>query len=138
MAPEVASGGGHGNAVDWWALGIFIYEMIYGRTPFASDSNEAVLRGIVKAPLTFPNDVMLTRSEVHARDLISGLLHKDPGNRVGAKRGAGEVKAHPFFKGMNFALIRTVAPPEVPGMHRKKGTVGCDKNVRQTTPFEFF
>lgn len=138
VAPEVASGGDHGNAVDWWALGIFIYEMIYGRTPFASGSNEAILRGIVKAPLTFPNDVMLSRSEVHARDLISGLLDKDPGNRVGAKRGAGEVKAHPFFKGMNFALIRTVVPPEVPGMQRKNGTVGGDKNVRQTTPFEFF
>ncbi|KAB1222721.1 Protein kinase PINOID [Morella rubra] len=47
VAPEVASGGSHGNAVDWWAFGIFIYEMIYGRTPFAAASNETTLRNII-------------------------------------------------------------------------------------------
>ncbi|GJW54281.1 protein kinase PINOID [Tanacetum coccineum] len=53
VSPEVASGRSHGNAVDWWALGIFIYEMVYGCTPFAGASNEATLRNIVKKPLTF-------------------------------------------------------------------------------------
>lgn len=48
VAPEVASGRAHGNAVDWWAFGIFIYEMIYGRTPFAGVNNEITLRSIAK------------------------------------------------------------------------------------------
>ncbi|GFP96895.1 protein kinase pinoid [Phtheirospermum japonicum] len=122
VAPEVASGKSHGNAVDWWAFGIFIYEMIYGRTPFAGATNEATLRNIMKKSLTFPNDAPCGASELHARDLISGLLTKDPKRRLGSKRGAADVKTHPFFKGLNFALIRSVTPPSVVGVRTQKIT----------------
>lgn len=138
VAPEVASGLAHGNAVDWWAFGIFIYEMIYGRTPFAGVTNESTLRGIIKLPLTFPTDLPLSRSEMHARDLLSGLLQKEPTCRLGTKRGAAEVKTHPFFKGLNFALVRTATPPEVPGCRRENTTARNDRNVRRTAPFDFF
>ncbi|EYU43241.1 hypothetical protein ABFS82_08G127000 [Erythranthe guttata] len=122
VAPEVASGGSHGNAVDWWAFGIFIYEMVYGRTPFAGPTNEATLRGIAKRPLTFPSDVPPCggASEMHARDLITRLLNKDPNRRLGSKRGSAEVKTHPFFKGLNFALIRSVTPPILPVVRTQK------------------
>lgn len=120
VAPEVASGRSHGNGVDWWALGIFIYEMVYGRTPFAGANNEATLRNILKKPLSFPADAPCGAGEMHARDLISGLLNKDPARRLGSKRGAADVKTHPFFKGLNFALIRTVSPPCVAGIRRQK------------------
>ncbi|XP_051135880.1 protein kinase PINOID-like [Andrographis paniculata] len=116
VAPEVASGGPHGNAVDWWALGIFIYEMIYGRTPFAGSTNEATLRNIVENPVTFPPDAPCGASEAHARSLIAGLLNKDPSRRVGSRRGSADVKTHPFFKGLNFALIRSVTPPSGAGI----------------------
>lgn len=138
VAPEVASGSPHGNAVDWWALGIFIYEMIYGRTPFAGVTNEATLRSIVKMQLTFPTDTPMSSSEMHARDLISGLLAKDPICRLGSKRGAADVKTHPFFKGLNFALVRSVTPPEVPGIQRQNKAVRHDRNARRTAPFDFF
>lgn len=138
VAPEVASGMAHGNAVDWWAFGVFIYEMVYGRTPFAGASNESTLRSIVKLPLTFPAVSPLSNGEMRVRDLISGLLEKDPGCRLGSKRGAAEVKTHPFFKGLNFALIRTVAPPEVPGIGRKNTAGRNDRNVKQTAPFDLF
>ncbi|CAK9142854.1 unnamed protein product [Ilex paraguariensis] len=137
VAPEVASGTPHGNAVDWWALGIFMYEMLYGRTPFADVTNEATLRNIVKEPLTFPTDAPSSLCEKHLRDLISVLLVKDPNSRLGAKRGAADIKTHPFFNGLNFALIRTVTPPGVPGMRREKATTSVH-NARQTAPFEFF
>lgn len=120
VAPEVASGGSHGNAVDWWAFGIFIYEMVYGRTPFAGATNEATLRNIKEKPLAFPNDAPCAATEVHARSLISGLLNKDPNRRFGSKRGAADVKTHPFFKGLNFALIRSVTPPSLPGIRAQK------------------
>lgn len=116
VPPEVASGRSHGNGVDWWALGIFIYEMLYGRTPFAGANNEATLRNILKTPLAFPSDAPCGTSEAHARDLIAGLLNKEPARRLGSKRGAADVKTHPFFKGLNFALIRTVSPPCVAGI----------------------
>uniref|UniRef100_A0A453LQV5 non-specific serine/threonine protein kinase n=1 Tax=Aegilops tauschii subsp. strangulata TaxID=200361 RepID=A0A453LQV5_AEGTS len=54
VAPEVASGGGHGASVDWWAYGVFLYELLYGRTPFVGATNEATLRNIVRAPLECP------------------------------------------------------------------------------------
>ncbi|XP_057544945.1 protein kinase PINOID [Amaranthus tricolor] len=111
IAPEVASGNSHGNAVDWWAFGIFMYEMIYGRTPFAGASNTATLRNILKKPLTFPTHTPSTTCEAHARDLISQLLKKDPAIRLGSSRGAADVKTHPFFKGLNFALVRSLTPP---------------------------
>ncbi|XP_075502901.1 protein kinase PINOID-like [Primulina tabacum] len=135
VAPEVATGRPHGNAVDWWAFGIFIYEMIYGRTPFGGANNEATLRNITKQPLAFPDGWRCGASEVHARGMISGLLNKDPDRRLGSKRGAAEVKTHPFFKGLNFALIRSMVPPNsVPGIRRHKTvTSRC-----QTPPFNVF
>ncbi|XP_065882111.1 protein kinase PINOID [Euphorbia lathyris] len=131
VAPEVASGGSHGNAVDWWALGIFIYELIYGRTPFAASSNEHTLRNIVKKPLSFPTQSPSSSLDQHARDLISGLLNKDPNNRLGSKRGAAEVKTHPFFKGLNFALIRTVPPP-------RQRTSTYYQGKPKSTAFDYF
>ncbi|KAK7818776.1 protein kinase PINOID [Quercus suber] len=78
VSPEVASGGSHSNAVDWWAFGIFIYEMIYGCTPFAAPSNKTTLCNIIKKPLEFLMSLTPpSASELHVRDLISGLLNKD-------------------------------------------------------------
>ncbi|KAL5577324.1 hypothetical protein UlMin_019023 [Ulmus minor] len=143
VSPEVASGRSHGNAVDWWAYGIFIYEMIYGRTPFAAPSNESTLLNIVKRPLAFPTPTPSSSLEHHARDLISGLLDKDPTRRLGSKRGAADVKKHPFFKGLNLALIRSLPPPEVPGLRRQRTTpVGqvkaSNSSSRQSTAFDYF
>lgn len=137
VAPEVASGGSHGNAVDWWAMGIFIYELIYGRTPFAAPSNELTLRNIVEKPLSFPTHCAYSSLELHARDLISGLLNKDPSSRIGSKRGSADVKAHPFFKGLNFALIRTAIPPEIPGL-RKQRTAKFYEEKPKSTAFDYF
>ncbi|MBA0829204.1 hypothetical protein Goarm_013823 [Gossypium armourianum] len=139
VSPEVASGGSHGNAVDWWSFGIFIYEMIYGRTPFAAPSNELTLRNIVKKPLAFPTHSPSSLLEHHARDLISGLLNKDPNARLGSKRGAADVKTHPFFKALNFALIRSVTPPEIPGLRRQStASYFQPKSEEQSTAFDFF
>lgn len=141
VSPEVASGRSHGNAVDWWAFGIFIYEMIYGRTPFAAPSNENTLRNIVKKPLTFPTQCPSSSIERHARDLISGLLIKDPSSRLGSKRGAADVKTHPFFNGLNLALIRSVTPPQVPGlMKRHKTMPSREQKIKkqQSTGFDYF
>lgn len=140
VAPEVASGGSHGNAVDWWAFGVFLYEIIYGRTPFAAPTNDVILRNIVKRPLTFPTDSPATMFELHARGLISGLLNKDPTKRLGSRRGAAEVKVHPFFKGLNFALIRTLTPPEIPSDVRKpkKSATFGGRSSNKPAAFDYF
>ncbi|KAK1306450.1 Protein kinase PINOID 2 [Acorus calamus] len=120
LAPEVISGLGHGSEVDWWTLGVFMYELLFGRTPFKGEDNEKTLINIIKQPLRFPRlDINSTSCRdieelVKARDLISRLLVKNPKRRIGSLRGAVEIKRHEFFKGVNWALIRTVKPPEVP------------------------
>nr|KYP45154.1 Protein kinase G11A [Cajanus cajan] len=136
VSPEVASGNSHGNAVDWWSLGIFMYEMLYGRTPFVGPSNEATLRNIIKKPLAFPTATPSGALEMHAQDLISALLQKDPNRRLGSKRGAADVKNHPFFAGLNLALIRMLTPPDLPSLRRHKTTPAND-NTR-LTPFDYF
>ncbi|KAF3555285.1 hypothetical protein F2Q69_00011303, partial [Brassica cretica] len=139
VAPEVASGGSHGNAVDWWAFGVFLYEIIYGRTPFVAPTNDVILRNIVKRQLNFPTDTPATMFELHARSLISGLLNKDPSKRLGSRRGAAEVKVHPFFKGLNFALIRTLTPPEIPSdVRRPKKAATFSGRSNKPAAFDFF
>ncbi|KAE8706606.1 Protein kinase PINOID [Hibiscus syriacus] len=139
VSPEVASGGSHGNAVDWWAFGVFVYEMIYGLTPFAAPSNELTLRNIVERPLAFPTQSPSSLLEHHARDLISALLNKDSNARLGSKRGAADIKTHPFFKSLNFPLIRSVAPPEIPRI-RRQSTSTCNQtnSEEQSTAFDYF
>ncbi|XP_078443484.1 D6 protein kinase like 2 [Wolffia australiana] len=110
LAPEIVRGEGHGSAVDWWTLGIFLYELLFGRTPFKGAGNRATLFNVVGQPLKFP----AAEASVAARDLIRGLLAKEPGHRLGGKRGAAEIKQHPFFHGVNWALIRCATPPEIP------------------------
>ncbi|KAK1261983.1 Protein kinase G11A [Acorus gramineus] len=111
LAPEIIKGEGHGSAVDWWTFGIFLHELLYGKTPFKGSGNRATLFNVVGQQLRFPDAPATSYS---SRDLIRGLLVKEPQHRLGVKRGATEIKQHPFFEGVNWALIRCSTPPEVP------------------------
>ncbi|XP_020147212.1 serine/threonine-protein kinase D6PK [Aegilops tauschii subsp. strangulata] len=111
LAPEIIKGEGHGSAVDWWTLGVFLHELLYGRTPFKGSGNRATLFNVVDQQLRFPESPSTSYA---ARDLVRGLLVKEPQQRLGVKRGAAEIKQHPFFEGVNWALIRCSTPPEVP------------------------
>ncbi|KAJ1390205.1 Serine/threonine-protein kinase, active site [Sesbania bispinosa] len=123
LAPEVILGQGHGSAVDWWTFGVFLYEMLYGRTPFKGENNEKTLVNILKQPLSFPRIAVSSSSEyeemVKVQDLISKLLVKNPNKRIGSCMGSAEIKRHEFFKGVNWALIRSIRPPEVPADKNK-------------------
>ncbi|WCJ23017.1 Protein kinase superfamily protein [Euphorbia peplus] len=111
LAPEIIKGEGHGSAVDWWTFGIFLHELLYGKTPFKGSGNRATLFNVVGQQLRFPDSPATSYA---SRDLIRGLLVKEPNQRLGVKRGATEIKQHPFFEGVNWALIRCSTPPEVP------------------------
>ncbi|OIV90368.1 hypothetical protein TanjilG_19777 [Lupinus angustifolius] len=111
LAPEIIKGEGHGAAVDWWTFGVFLYELLYGKTPFKGSNNEETLANVVLQSLRFPDTPFVS---FHARDLIRGLLVKEPESRLGSQKGAAEIKQHPFFEGLNWALIRCAIPPELP------------------------
>ncbi|KAA8548150.1 hypothetical protein F0562_004589 [Nyssa sinensis] len=111
LAPEIIKGEGHGSAVDWWTFGIFLYELLFGKTPFKGAGNRATLFNVVGQPLRFPESPAVSFA---ARDLIRGLLVKEPQHRLAYRRGATEIKQHPFFQNVNWALIRCTNPPDVP------------------------
>lgn len=109
VSPEVVRGDGHEFAVDWWALGILTYEMLYGTTPFKGKNRKETFRNILmKEPEFIGKRTPLT-------DLIGRLLEKDPTKRLGYMRGACEIKEHVFFKGVQWDLLTEVLrPPFIP------------------------
>ncbi|KAJ4818282.1 Protein kinase superfamily protein [Rhynchospora pubera] len=124
LAPEIIKGQGHGSAVDWWTFGIFLYELLHGATPFRGNGNRATLCNVLEQPLRFPENPNVSSA---ARDLIRGLLIKDPLKRIAYRRGATEIKQHPFFEGVNWALIRSSAPPFIPDPVDFKQFAGKDQ-----------
>lgn len=105
VAPEIVSGDGHDFAVDWWSLGIVLYEMLYGHTPFrGSNRKETFYRILTKSP-------ELTGETTPLRDLIRKLLEKDPTRRIEVE----EIKGHDFFACMNWVSITQISrPPYIP------------------------
>ncbi|XP_022261454.1 ribosomal protein S6 kinase alpha-4 isoform X1 [Canis lupus familiaris] len=106
MAPEIIrSKSGHGKAVDWWSLGILLFELLTGASPFTLEGERntqaEVSRRILKCSPPFP-----PRIGPVAQDLLQRLLCKDPKKRLGAgPQGAQEVKNHPFFQGLDWAAL---------------------------------
>ncbi|KAG7549376.1 Protein kinase domain [Arabidopsis thaliana x Arabidopsis arenosa] len=142
LAPEIIKGEGHGAAVDWWTFGIFLYELLYGKTPFKGATNEETIANVVLQSLKFPDNPNVS---FQAKDLIRGLLVKEPENRLGTEKGAAEIKRHAFFEGLNWALIRCAIPPELPDFydygvpnHEGKSNYLDCKAVGEHLEFELF
>ncbi|XP_052038009.1 serine/threonine-protein kinase N3 isoform X2 [Apodemus sylvaticus] len=112
LAPEVLTQEAYTRAVDWWGLGVLLYEMLVGECPFPGDTEEEVFECIVNADV--PNPHFLS---VQGLELIQKLLQKSPEKRLGAgEQDAEEIKVQPFFRTTNWQalLARTVQPPFVP------------------------
>lgn len=96
LPPEVLDRTGHGTSVDWWALGMVLYEMLTGLPPWYTRNRQKLFDRLRRAPLTFPDIVM-----PNARHLICSLLQRNPAERLGSKN-AKEVRDHPFFAEINW------------------------------------
>lgn len=131
VSPEVVRAEGHEFAVDWWALGVLAYEMLYGITPFRGKNRKETFRNVVmKTPEFIGKPTALT-------DLIGRLLEKDPTRRLGYSRGASEVKEHEFFRGLRWELLTDVLrPPFLPS--REEEDLTQDPTARRTTVREYF
>ena len=108
LAPEVLNSTGHTSSIDWWELGIFIHEMVFGTTPFRANKREQTFHNIVHQPLDFPSTPPVSGE---LKDLLRQLLQRDPSVRLGTQGGAEEVKAHPFFRNVDWALLRWAKAP---------------------------
>lgn len=110
VAPEILWGKGHGTAVDWWAFGILLYEMVYGKTPFKGSTRKETFYNILcKEP---PE---LSEPWSPLKDLLRRLLVKEPTLRLGFISDAQEIKNHEFFEGVRWDELEYVSrPPFVP------------------------
>ncbi|NWV00525.1 ROCK2 kinase, partial [Upupa epops] len=117
ISPEVLKSQGgdgyYGRECDWWSVGVFLFEMLVGDTPFYADSLVGTYSKIMdhKNSLHFPDDVEISK---HAKNLICAFL-TDRDVRLG-RNGVEEIKHHPFFKSdqWNWENIRETAAPVVP------------------------
>lgn len=133
LSPEVILNRGHGKAVDWWSLGILIYEMLVGTVPFGPcetpvEVYECIIRGQIRY-----NDI--AGLSAPARDIIQGLLQVDRTRRLGNMRdGERDVKNHLWFKDVNWDDIaaKRVEPPWLPLVHHN----GDPSNYEEYEPEE--
>ena len=93
LAPEVLEDTDYGRAVDWWGLGVVMYEMMCGKLPFYSRDHDTLFELILVKEAQFPPTL-----SVEAKSLLSHLLVKDPKRRLGGgPEDAKEIMVHPFF-----------------------------------------
>ncbi|KAJ7418594.1 cAMP-dependent protein kinase catalytic subunit PRKX [Willisornis vidua] len=112
LAPEVIQSKGHGRAVDWWALGILIFEMLSGFPPFFDDNPFGIYQKILAGKIDFPRHL-----DLYVKDLIKKLLVVDRTRRLGnMKNGADDVKRHRWFRSIDWDAVpqRRLKPPIVP------------------------
>ncbi|CDK27178.1 unnamed protein product [Kuraishia capsulata CBS 1993] len=132
IAPEVIRNKGHTSAVDWWTLGIFIYEMIFGTTPFKGATRNQTFSNVLKHEVQFPDHSSshYASTTSNCRNVIKKLLIKDELKRLGSKNGAADIKAHPFFKNTQWALLRNQKPPMIPVFSAKKDSGSHSKDSK--------
>eukprot|EP00698_Gefionella_okellyi_P012657 TRINITY_DN3420_c0_g1_i3.p1 TRINITY_DN3420_c0_g1~~TRINITY_DN3420_c0_g1_i3.p1 ORF type:complete len:378 (+),score=90.27 TRINITY_DN3420_c0_g1_i3:959-2092(+) len=118
LAPELLLGTGHSFAVDWWSLGVTLFEMLTGRTPFDGETTQDVFHGIMRSNIVWPEDIEISHV---ARDCVERLCTRDPGKRLGAY-GADEIRAHPFFAEFPWSAPATAVPPFIPEVESDNDT----------------
>ena len=139
LAPEMVEKEGHDAGIDWWALGILIYEMIVGIPPFYHKDRERMFRMITTKPVKYPDmkwHGIFVSDE--AKDLINWLLEKDPEARLGATDGLDEIIQHKFFRSIDVQALmdKTMEPTYIPDPMPKFDVSQFDKDVTKLSAKE--
>ena len=132
IAPEVIRQKGYGQEIDWWSLGVIMFEMMIGYPPFFSESSTETCKKILdwKNTLNIRPEANISKE---AEDILRKLIN-DPESRLGAN-GADEIKAHPFFKGIKWNHIKeTLIPPFIPELANNYDTKYFDE-FEEDEPF---
>uniref|UniRef100_A0A8D2PRB1 non-specific serine/threonine protein kinase n=1 Tax=Zosterops lateralis melanops TaxID=1220523 RepID=A0A8D2PRB1_ZOSLA len=131
LAPEVLEDNDYGRAVDWWGLGVVMYEMMCGRLPFYNQDHEKLFELILMEDIKFPRTL-----SADAKSLLSGLLIKDPNKRLGGgPDDAKEIMRHSFFAGVNWQDVydKKLVPPFKPQVTSETDTRYFDEEFTAQT-----
>ncbi|KAL0039247.1 hypothetical protein WJX77_012674 [Trebouxia sp. C0004] len=132
MAPEIIQGKGHGKDVDWWSVGILLFEMMTGMPPFNAKSRNQLQKQITGGKLKYPS--FLSRN---AQTLLKGLLVRDVEKRLGhGPEGSKAVMDHPFFSCINWDKLqrREIPSPFKPSTQGLNSVENFDKMWTEQSP----
>jgi protein kinase A/protein kinase X len=130
LAPEIIQSKGHGKPVDWWALGVLIFEMLAGYPPFYDENPFGIYQKVLAGRIDFPRHF-----DVRAKDLIKRLLTQDRAKRYGClKNGPEDIKTHKWYKGMDWTALfnRQCKPPFEPAVKSSDDTSMFDRYPEST------
>lgn len=125
LAPEVLlDESGYTKMVDFWSLGVLIFEMCCGWSPFYADNTQQMYKNIAFGKVRFPKEVL----SPEGRSFVKGLLNRNPKHRLGATDDAKELRAHPFFHDIDWDLLKTksIPPPFKPHITSETDTSNFD------------
>ncbi|XP_025223732.1 serine/threonine-protein kinase N1 [Theropithecus gelada] len=132
LAPEVLTDTSYTRAVDWWGLGVLLYEMLVGESPFPGDDEEEVFDSIVNDEVRYPRFL-----SAEAIGIMRRLLRRNPERRLGSsERDAEDVKKQPFFRtlGWEALLARRLPPPFVPTLSGRTDVSNFDEEFTGEAP----
>ncbi|XP_017785279.1 PREDICTED: protein kinase C isoform X1 [Nicrophorus vespilloides] len=134
IAPEILQELEYGASVDWWALGVLMYEMMAGQPPFEADNEDDLFESILHDDVLYP--VWLSRDAV---SILKGFMTKNPSKRLGCVVAHGTeqaIRAHPFFREMDWNALeqRKVRPPFKPKIKSKKDALNFDAEFTKEEP----
>ncbi|XP_037332219.2 serine/threonine-protein kinase N1-like isoform X2 [Pungitius pungitius] len=132
LAPEVLTDTSYTRAVDWWGLGVLVYEMLVGESPFPGDDEEEVFDSIVNDEVRYPRFL-----STEAIGIMRRLLRRNPERRLGSgEKDAEDVKKQPFFRGVDWEplLQRKLPPPFVPTIVGKEDVSNFDVEFTAEAP----
>ncbi|CEG66545.1 Putative AGC/PKC protein kinase [Rhizopus microsporus] len=132
MAPEILREQNYGRAVDWWAYGVLIYEMLLGQSPFRGEDEDEIFDAILEDDILYP--INMSSDSI---SICQQLLQRDPNRRLGGgPDDAVPIKRHPFFRGVVWEdiLNKRIPPPFYPSVSGRLDTSNFDEEFTNETP----
>ncbi|KAJ1035239.1 hypothetical protein NDA18_000835 [Ustilago nuda] len=131
LAPEVLlDESGYSKLVDFWSLGVLLFEMCCGWSPFYAEDTQQMYRNICFGKIKFPRGAIGD----DGKQFVKGLLNRNPRHRLGAQRDAQDLKEHPFFNDIDFDALakKQLTPPFMPLVESDESVANFDPEFTET------
>lgn len=131
IAWEIVANKDYTHSVDWWSLGVLIFELVAGKTPFRAKNSELIYENVIDLNIQWTSAISGL-----CKDIIKKLLVANPSFRLGHRLGSPEIKMHLWFGSLNWKKIsmRQVSPPIIPNVNAPEAhseTTSQDTNLEE-------